>query len=879
MENDDISKVELDHQMRSAYLDYAMSVIVSRALPDARDGLKPVHRRILYAMWDMGIKSTGATKKSARIVGEVLGKYHPHGDSSIYDAMARFTQDFTMRYPLVYGQGNFGSIDGDSPAAMRYTEAKLAAITDEMLIDIDKETVDFMDNFDGTIQEPVVLPSKIPNLLINGSSGIAVGMATNIPPHNLREVTGALNYMIDHYDDMDNISLDELMQFVQGPDFPTGGIIIGKEGILQTYSTGRGRIVVRGRTKVEESESRPGRFDIIITEIPYAVNKSTLIERIAELVRNGQIDAIHDLRDESDRNGMRIVLELKKGAQPKQVLNQLYKHTPLQSTFGSQMLALVDNKPVILSLKKALQVFIEHRLTVIVRRSEFDLKKAKARLHILDGLLIALANLDDVIKVIRNSKDSDDAKTQLMTRFNLSDLQAQAILDLQLRRLSALERQKIEDEQKQLLEQVKYLEDLLADPKKQLAIVKQENEEVTTKYGDDRRTSIEPDAIENLNEIDLIPDQPVFVTLTNRGYIKRTLANVYRTYNRGAIGVAGHSLKEEDQVDKLVFTRTHDKMLFFTNQGRVYSEMVYRIIDGGRTDKGIPVINIINLQDEEKVTALLTVSDFKSDAYLVMATKNGKIKRNALMDYSNVRTNGLIAINLNEGDELKWVLETDGKSDVIMASESGKGLRFHETAIRSMGRTAMGVNSMKLAPGDKLTDVVVAHEEDMLLVVGEKGIGKKTPVAGIPIHGRTTSNMAITNRKAMDMTRKIIAAHVLHDNDDVTFMTSAGNMIRLKGESIPIHGRATRGVRLVRLTGNATVAAVSSNDASLIPPDEEVPVSEIPVDQNLPPEEAPEPDEMEADESEEKDDNSETDQPDGGDKSEEDHSQGEEPTA
>ncbi len=829
LEQDAVNSVDIDHQMRLAYLDYAMSVIVSRALPDARDGLKPVHRRILYAMQDMGIRSNGPHKKSARIVGEVLGKYHPHGDSSIYDAMARMSQDFSMRYPLVDGQGNFGSIDGDSPAAMRYTEARFAALAEEMLADIDKDTVDFTDNFDGTLREPAVLPSKLPNLLLNGSSGIAVGMATNVPPHNLREVSAAISYMIENYDAIDQITVEEIMNFVKGPDFPTGGIIVGREGILQAYSTGRGRIVVRGRTHVEENRS--GRYDLIITEIPYQVNKTTLIERIAELVREGKIDTISDLRDESDRTGMRIVIELKRNGQPKQVLNLLYKHTLLQSTFGVQLLALVENQPRTLSFKKALQIFIEHRLEVIQRRTQFELDKAKARAHILDGLLIALANLDEVIALIRAAKDTETARNELMERFNLSELQAQAILDLQLRRLSALERFKIEQEQQELMARIEELNALLADPKKQLAVINQETDELTKKFGDERRTTIEADAIENLSESDLVDEQSVFITLTERGYIKRVNANVYRTYNRGAIGVAGHGLKEEDALSKLVFANTLDTVLFFTNQGRVYSEKVYRIVKGGRTDKGTPVVNVINLAPEEKVTELLAISEFSPQDFLVMVTANGKIKRNALKDYANVRTNGMIAIRLDADDELKWVLQTDGRQYVIMATEKGKGLRFAETKVRSMGRTAGGVRGMRIAADDRLASVDVTSEDDFLLVVGEKGIGKRTPVKGVPPHGRATGGVMITNKNMLDVTGNVIAAKVLQENDDVTFITSSGNVIRLKGAVIPVKGRTARGVRLVRLVDDDTVAAVTSNDADAILdgiPESELPAATLP---------------------------------------------------
>ncbi len=830
MEIDNVNQVDLDQQMRMAYLDYAMSVIVSRALPDARDGLKPVHRRILFAMQDMGVRSTGPHKKSARIVGEVLGKYHPHGDASIYDAMARMAQDFSMRYPLVDGQGNFGSIDGDAPAAMRYTEARLKKITDELLADIDKETIDFQDNFDGTLKEPLVLPSKVPNLLLNGSNGIAVGMATNIPSHNLREINQALAYMIDNYDHIDDITVEDLMQFVKGPDFPTGGVIIGREGIKQAYTTGKGRIIVRARSHVEEVNSR---FHIIVTEIPYQVNKTTLIERIAELVRSGQVDTIHDLRDESDREGMRIVIELKKNAQPQAVLNTLYKHTMLQSTFGAQMLALVDNQPRYLSLKSALEIFIKHRLEVIERRADFDLRKAKARSHILEGLLIALANLDEVIRIIRNAADTETAKNQLMERFNLTDIQAQAILDMQLRRLSALERWKIEEEQKELIAKIADLEDLLASPERQLKLVEQETDEVTQAYGDDRRTSIEADELEGFNDGDLISERGVFVTMTEHGYIKRVDATAYRQYNRGAHGVAGHSTKEEDRVSKILFVNTHDTMLFFTDKGKVYAEQVYRIPESSRTGKGLPVINIINIQGDEKVTAMLAMRDTDADNYLVMATANGKIKRNRVKDYMNIRSNGLIAINLEEDDRLAWVCLTDGNMNIIMVSKNGKCLKFPESSVRTMGRGAIGVNSMKLAAGDKLIYTGVAKNTDDILIVSEKGIGKRTSVALIPVHGRTTGGQNITNIRQLDKIGYVAAALVLHENDDVTFMSSSGNIVRLRGSVIPSLSRTARGVRLIRLEDGAVVAGVTANDADAIPedPDEQTETA-LPADQD-----------------------------------------------
>ena len=860
---DAVTQVDLDQQMRSAYLDYAMSVIVSRALPDARDGMKPVHRRILFAMQDMGIRSNGPHKKSARIVGEVLGKYHPHGDSSIYDAMARMAQDFSMRYMLVDGQGNFGSIDGDSPAAMRYTEARIAPITDELLADIDKETIDFQDNFDGTLKEPLVLPSKVPNLLLNGSNGIAVGMATNIPSHNLREINAALAYMIDNYDHIEDITVDDLMQFVQGPDFPTGGIIIGHEGIRQAYTTGKGRIIVRARSHVEENPSHPGRFNIIITEIPYQVNKTTLIERIAELVRTGQVDTIHDLRDESDREGMRIVIELKKNAQPKAVLNTLYKHTMLQSTFGAQMLALVNDRPQYLSLKSALEIFIKHRLEVIVRRSQFDLRKAKARSHILEGLLIALANLDEVIRTIREAKDTDTAKAQLMERFHLDEIQAQAILDMQLRRLSQLEQWKIEEEQRQLIETIADLEDLLARPERQLKVVETETNEVTEKYGDDRRTSIEADELEGFSEGDLVSERGVFVTMTERGYIKRVDANVYRQYNRGARGVAGHGLKEEDSLSRIVFVNTHDTMLFFTNKGRVYAEKVFRIQEGGRTDKGTPVINIINIDGDEKVTAMLPFSEASAEDYLVMVTANGKIKRSRMKDYMNIRANGLIAVNLEEDDELKWVSRTDGNMNIIMVSQNGKCLKFPESKLRPMGRAATGVNAMKLADGDKLVYGGAGSDTDDILIVHESGIGKRTNIALVPVHGRNTGGQNITNVHALDKIGKVAAALILHENDDITFVTSKGSVVRLRGTLIPSQGRAARGVRLIKLEEGAAIASVTANDHDAIvdAPDPNAPAEDAPIEESLPeddslPEDEAE-DESEEDESEDSEESEE----------------------
>ena len=583
-----VQPIDIDQEMRSAYIDYAMSVIVARALPDARDGFKPVHRRILYAMHDMGIRASSAYKKSARIVGEVLGKYHPHGDSAVYESMARMAQDFSMRYMMVDGQGNFGSVDGDAPAAMRYTEARMGRMAEEMLEDIDKDTVDFEDNFDGSLQEPTVLPARLPNLLMNGSSGIAVGMATNIPPHNLRELIGAIHYMIDNYDNINDITVNDLMEFVSGPDFPTGGVLIGRENIRQAYSTGRGKLLLRGSAQIEEM--RGGRYQILITEIPYQVNKSGLIERIAELVRSGRIIGISDLRDESDRRGMRIVLELKRGVEPRKVLNRLFKYTALQSTFGMRLLALVDGEPRTLSLKKALQLFLEHRQNVITRRTNFELDKARKRAHILDGLLIALANLDDIIKTIRQAPDSDVAKENLMSRFRLTDVQAQAILDMQLRRLSALERQKIEDEYKQIMDKIAFLEDLLAHPKKILSLIREDLSGLAEKYGDERRTLIaqgEDDG--DFSEEDLVADEDVLISITERGYIKRVSTSAYRTLGRGRKGVTGQGMRDEDEISMMFHARTLHTILFFSDRGKVYAQKVYQIPAAGRTDRGSPM--------------------------------------------------------------------------------------------------------------------------------------------------------------------------------------------------------------------------------------------------------------------------------------------------
>ena len=802
-----IQQVDIDDQMRSAYLDYAMSVIVARALPDARDGLKPVHRRILYAMHDMGIRSNSPFKKSARIVGEVLGKYHPHGDAAVYETMARLAQDFSMRYRLVDGQGNFGSIDGDAPAAMRYTEARLASMAEEMLTDIDKDTVDFSPNFDDSLTEPVVLPARLPNLLLNGSSGIAVGMATNIPPHNLRELVAALVHLIDNYDRLEDLSVEELVRLIPGPDFPTGGVIVGSEGIRQAYSTGRGRIVLRGLAHIEEMGSN--RHRIVVTEIPFQVNKSSLIERIAELARSGKLDDISDLRDESDRRGMSIVIELKRSAQPKKVLNQLFKYTPLQSTFGVQLLALVDGEPRLLSLRRALHIFIEHRREVITRRSTFELEKARARAHILEGLMIALANLDDVIQTIRQAPDAETAKERLISRFALSERQAQAILDLQLRRLAALERQKIEDEQRQTLERIAYLEDLLVSPAKILDVIKTDLVEIDEKYSDERRTHIAYDASEEFNEEDLIPDEAVLISITERGYIKRVFAKSFRSQIRGGRGVTGHATRNEDEVIMLIPARTLNTLLFFSDRGKVYSEKAYQIPDADRTGRGIPIVNVLALDPRETITAVVAVPNFEAAEYCMMATRKGRVKRVSLSEFASVRHSGMIAIKLNEDDELGWVRLTRGDDEIIMVTENGQALRFSEDVVRSMGRTAAGVIGIRLRKGDFVTSMEVVEPGGDLLVVTTGGYGKRTPLSEYVIKGRATGGVHTIDKNSLSKIGTIAASRVVQESDDLTLISSGGVVLRTLVAKISQSGRATRGVLLMNLQKGDKVASLA----------------------------------------------------------------------
>lgn len=807
MELGTVKSIDIDEEMKTSYMDYAMSVIVARALPDASDGLKPVHRRILYAMHDMGLRHNSPYKKSARIVGEVLGKYHPHGDAAVYDAMVRMAQDFSMRYPLVDGQGNFGSIDGDSAAAMRYTEARLAAIAQGMLEDIEKATVDFVDNFDGSLQEPSVLPARLPNLLLNGASGIAVGMATNIPPHNLGEVCDALIYLIDNYDRVDDIAPHDLLRLIKGPDFPSGGLILGEEGIRNAYTTGKGLVVIRAKAHVEEM--RGNRQRILVSELPYQVNKSKLIERIATLVRTKRIDSISDLRDESDRHGMSIVIELKRGAQPHTVLNQLFKYSQMQTTFGVNMLALVDGEPRVLTLKRMMAHYIEHRRKIITRRTRHDLSKAKDRAHILEGLRIALQHLDDVIATIRRSRTVDSARKNLRRKFELSTAQAQAILEMQLRRLASLERKRVEDEYAEVIKRIAYFEDLLANPRKILHLTKEDLMSLKKEYGDARRTVISPDAEGDFAEEDLVPEEDVLISLTQRGYIKRVLATTYTRQRRGGRGIAGAGTREADVVQHLLLANTLDGLLFFTDKGKVYHERAFQVPDVGRRARGLPLINLIALERRESVTGVIAVSDFQQKGYLVMATRNAKIKRTSLDEFASVRPSGLIAITLEEADELRWVRLTTGNQEVVIVTERGQAIRFSEEDIRPMGRVAAGVMGIKLDEGDRVAAMDVVRPKADLLVVTENGFGKRTTLTDYPVQSRYGKGVLTIDVKRLDEVGKIVAARVVEPKDEVTFISAKGMVLRTPVKSISHHGRATRGVRVMRPKAEDRVASLA----------------------------------------------------------------------
>ncbi|MFP4321202.1 MAG: DNA gyrase subunit A [Anaerolineales bacterium] len=814
-----VRQVKIDEEMRGAYLDYAMSVIVSRALPDARDGLKPVHRRILYAMWDMGIRPGTPYRKSARIVGEVLGKLHPHGDTSVYDAMVRLAQDFSMRYPLVDGQGNFGSLDGDPPAAMRYTEARMAHIAEELLTDIDAETVDFVPNFDDSLQEPTVLPGRLPNLLLNGTSGIAVGMATNIPPHNLGELAGAIDYiigcMMDYEGDnpdaaLDDISVDDLLVFVKGPDFPTGALMGGTE-LREVYATGRGRIIMRAKTNLEPM--RENRFRIVVSEIPYQINKANVLERIADLVREGRLTGITDLRDESDRDGLRIVIELSKDAQPNLVLNRLFKYTQLQTGFYVQMLALVDAEPRTLPLKRALHIYIQHRENVIRRRSEYDLARARRRAHILEGLLKALAELDDIISTIRNADSAEVARTSLMDRFALTEEQAQAILDMQLRRLAALERQRIEDEYRQVLAQIEYLEDLLASRSKVLDLIRADLATLVEKYGDERRTIYSPEIDPDFDETDLIKDEAVLVSLSARGYIKRTSASIYRAQRRGGRGVMGMSTREEDVVEHIFAAGTLDYILFFTNQGKVYSLPTYQLPQYDRSGRGTPINSVIALEPLERVTATVAVPRFDdAEGYFVLCTRLGRIKRVHFSEFATVRPSGLIAMGLDENDELGWVRHSRGEDDIILVSHAGLAIRFAEDTVRVMGRPASGVNAMRLADDDRLigADVIPADrvDESDLLLITERGFGKRVPVGEFRVQSRYGVGIRAIGTD-IQRTGPIVGALITHDDDDITAITLNGIALRTRVEHINRYSRTAMGVKLMNLDKKDHVVSVA----------------------------------------------------------------------
>ncbi len=802
-----VTSVDINREMRSAYLDYAMSVIVARALPDARDGLKPVHRRILFAMNNMGVRPTGPHRKSARIVGEVLGKYHPHSDVAVYDAMVRMAQEFSLRYPLVDGQGNFGSVDGDGAAAMRYTEARLSRLAMELLQDIDQNTVDFEDNFDGSEQQPVVLPARLPNFLLNGSSGIAVGMATNVPPHNLGEICDAIAFLIDNYDRQDDISVEDLMQFVRGPDFPTAALIAGTEGIRSAYATGRGRIVMRAKATVEEIPGRSDRQRINVTEIPFQVNKSTLIEKIAELARAGKLPDVSDLRDESDRNGISIVIELKRGTQPMKVLNLLYKHTALQSTFGVQMLALVDRSPRLLSLKRALQIYVEHRVEVITRRTQFELDKARRRQHILLGLLKAIEYLDAVIETIRRAPDADIAREHLMAQFGLTEPQAVAILDLQLRRLAALEQRKIEEEHTQVTERIGYLEGLLASPQKILALIRDDVVDLKATYGDERRTQIAPGMHSDLRMEDLVQDEDVLISISRRGYVKRTPVAAYRLQGRGGKGLIGAGTREEDELEHLVHAGTLNTILFFSNRGKVYAERAYQIPELDRTARGTSLMNILPLEPNEKISVALPVHSFEGAEYLTMITRKGRIKRTQVSAFENVRSTGLIAIYLEEGDELGWVKMTGGEEDMILVSELGKAIRFCEADARPMGRTAQGVYAMKLADDDYLAAADVVQPGADILLITENGFGKRTDLEEFRQQGRYGQGVT-----AMYMTRRhgrIVGARVVESDDEVTCITANGIIIRTPVDTISRQGRYSQGVRVMDLHEGDSIVSVA----------------------------------------------------------------------
>lgn len=805
-----IIQVEIEDEMKNSYIDYAMSVIVGRALPDIRDGLKPVHRRILFAMNDMGMQHNKPYKKSARIVGEVLGKYHPHGDQAVYDSMVRMAQSFSLRYPLIDGHGNWGSVDGDSAAAMRYTEARLQKMAEEILQDIDKETVNFADNFDGSLKEPVILPCKIPNLLINGSSGIAVGMATNIPPHNVNEVCSAIIRTIKNSE----ISMHELMDDIKGPDFPTGGIICGRNGINYSYATGRGHILVRSKTHIEKQKERES---IIIDEIPYMVNKSQLVEQIADLVKDKIIEGISDIRDESDKQGMRIVIELKRDASSDVVLNQLFKHSRLQTTFGVTMLALVDNEPRILSLKEMIELFISHRKQVVTRRTQFELRKAEEKAHILEGLKIALQNIDDVIRIVKGAKDTPTAKTALIATFTLTEIQAQAILDMKLQRLTSLETEKLIEELKQLIEAIKNLKSILASEERVKDIIKNELVEISEKYKDERRTDI-IDAEEDDFEVeDLIEEEEVVVTISHEGYVKRTPLNVYKLQGRGGKGIIAATTKEEDFVEKLFIANTHDYILFFTDKGQVHWLKVFKIPEGSRQAKGKAIINLIDIEEGNKVTAFMPVKEFDDKHFLVMVTEKGIVKKTDLAAFSRPRQGGIKAITLEEKDKLINVLMTDGEKQIIIATQDGQAVKFNEEDVRAMGRSSIGVIGIRLKSEknekgelveDKVIGAVIADDKKTLLTITENGYGKRSEISDYRLISRGGSG--VINIICNDRNGRVISIKCVSDDDEIMLISQKGIVIRTRCQFISVIGRNTQGVRLMKLEPEDNVVSAAN---------------------------------------------------------------------
>jgi len=794
-----IVPININEEMKNSYLDYAMSVIVGRALPDVRDGLKPVHRRILYAMHTLGVTPEKPHRKSAYIVGEVMAKYHPHGDSAIYDTLVRLAQDFACRYPLVDGHGNFGSVDGDAPAAMRYTEARLAKIAVEMLADIEKETVDFIPNYDESGKEPVILPSRIPNLLVNGSAGIAVGMATNIPPHNLGEVIDGVVMLIDNPE----TEIEELMSVVKGPDFPTGAIIMGRDGIRSAYRTGRGSIKVRAKADIEVSGNKSA---IIVSELPYQVNKARLVEKIAELVKEKKIEGISDLRDESDRHGMRVVIELRRDAVPKVVLNQLYKHTQMQESFGVIMLALVDNQPLVLNLKEVIQYYLRHQKEIITRRTQYDLNKAEERAHIVEGLRIALANLDEVIKIIRSSKNDNQAREGLMDRFSLTDIQAQAILDMRLRRLTGLERDKLEAEYKELIKKIEYFRSVLADEKKVLGIVRQEILEIKHKFADPRRTAISNESVDFVDE-DLIPEEDIVVTMTNQGYIKRMPVDTYRSQKRGGRGINAMGVKEDDFLRHLFIATTHHYFLFFTNRGRVLRLKGHEIPESGRQARGTAIVNLLYIDKEEYITTVIPIRQYVPDYYLMMGTKNGVVKKTPLSDYDSSRRDGIIALNLDEGDALVNVLLTDGSGDIIIGTKYGMAIRFTEDDVRVTGRATRGVKGITLRKGDQVVSMDSAREGSDLLVVTANGYGKRSRLDEYRV--QTRGGIGVTNIKCTPRNGNVVSLQVIRPDEEILMISAEGIMIRLKAGEISLIGRATQGVMLMKMGDGDHVVAVA----------------------------------------------------------------------